>query len=50
MKDKNSIITNDGLIIDPDDEVEIIYHDGYIEIKHYNTSEYCKYICNQKIE
>ena len=46
MKKKKPMITDTGLVIDPDDDVEIIYHDGYVEIKRHNTSEYCKYICN----
>lgn len=41
MKLKNSIVTDSGIIIDPDDDVEIVSHENYYEIIYDNQVIYC---------
>ena len=41
---KQSIITDDGKVIDPDDDVEIIQHINLYEFVYDGYSNYCKSI------
>lgn len=44
MKISNPIITNTGLVIDPDDDTVIIRHTRYYEFVHDKYSNYCSNI------
>jgi len=44
MKIRNTVITDTGLVIDPDDDVDFIQHIDYKEIKCGGCSVYCNAI------
>ena len=44
MKVKNPVITDNGIVIDPDDEFEIIDHSDVLEIAHDKHTLYCSKI------
>lgn len=44
MKFRKSIITDNGLVIDPDDDVDIVYHTNFNEFIYDGYSIYCNTI------
>lgn len=41
MKTRNSIVTDAGIVIDPDDDAKIVSHENYYEIIYDNHVIYC---------
>ena len=44
MKVKNPVITDNGIVIDPDDDVEVIKHNNVLEIAYDKHIIYCEKI------
>lgn len=46
MKIKRTLVTDTGIVLDPDDDVEIVDHSDVLEITHNKHIIYCSKIHN----
>lgn len=43
MRTRNTLTTDTGIMIDPDDDAEIIAHNNYYEVRTDTGTIYCNY-------